>query len=392
MTAPLIFLVAHVTYIGPVVLLVILRYRRFVKTAIELGPGVSLAALIMAALAIVPETRTLLSFVPLLVVITARNIDSTITRNQLLSVMACCLWWSKIWLPINLDALPGDRPLPMFFMHSGPWMPVQMYYWQALAMIVTIVVLLLTFRNKRQVQAGEMLSNSQVWSALMIVLLGILPVTAYCLGISHRVEIERHNREPRLERVLFVGPDAVPVYPATCPLLGAMDDSFLFVFLYDHADPSSAKMWSYLRQTRERYGNQIGFVCLPVSSRAHPNARRIDKQESRQFARLAAAVWCIDRTKYQQFNDRWADAGRDWRYHDAWSFAKQLTEPEAIRQVLDSRRPDSLLALADRIYFSMNSPFLPMLIARGGAIEGLPSRDFLFQLFETRLKVKSIGS
>lgn len=147
---PLLTIVAGGVYFGPVVAVLVLRFRQFVQGALELGLGyfmVIAAMLIMAT--IMTETRQLINFLPFLVVGVAymlRSIDLPPISLVIVSLVA--LFTSKVWLPFNFpdmavqaaniqNGIYATFPLQYYFMNHGPWMSTTSYLLQSLILLVS---------------------------------------------------------------------------------------------------------------------------------------------------------------------------------------------------------------------------------------------------------------
>jgi hypothetical protein len=145
---PGVFLVAHVVYFGPVVLLAILFWGRVCEVLHTLGLGAVLVMTLGVGLALVPESRQLIAFFPLLVGVTAKAVDSYPPRSSKwpdIAFIAATLVASRFWMPLNFSTFEDktsycDFPAQWLFMTSGPWMSASTY---AIQGIIAILLLLL---------------------------------------------------------------------------------------------------------------------------------------------------------------------------------------------------------------------------------------------------------
>lgn len=156
---PAVFIVAHVVFIGPAFLLILLFPVRFRKTAAALPLPLFWTAMCALMLAVNSESRTLMAGLPFIfyVLITALR-DLPIHRFQMVMVIVLSLALSKVWFPINAGEMTGDFlefPMQRYFMHLGPWMNTTAYALQLAATVVSAGLLWLSFRERDQASLGR---------------------------------------------------------------------------------------------------------------------------------------------------------------------------------------------------------------------------------------------
>ncbi len=135
---PAQFLVAHVAYYGPLLLLLVMRWPAVARRLRRLGAGLSAAAALALLLGVNSESRQLVNFLPLLILPTVLVTDELLRNRALLPTMAAfAVILSKSWFPVNY-AVAGlgkagasfptgagsflDFPAQAYFMNFGPWM------------------------------------------------------------------------------------------------------------------------------------------------------------------------------------------------------------------------------------------------------------------------------
>jgi hypothetical protein len=124
---PLVFVVAHLLYLGPVVALVALMWRRAIRIVGSLGAGALLSIVGLALLSLSSESRTILAALPFLGLMAAMAInDRSPSGLQLGLFAALSLIVSRFWYPINQGQFEtGSRlefPGQFYFGNFGPWM------------------------------------------------------------------------------------------------------------------------------------------------------------------------------------------------------------------------------------------------------------------------------
>ncbi len=147
---PLLFLVAHVVYFGPAVLLVLLFWKPFCRCVEEFGPGSKLLVFTSLLLSINPQSRFLLGVFPIFIVILIRVLDRLrLHPYEYMAFTLLSLFYSKVWYKMNTApmAFTYDRrellefPLQHLFMNSGPWMSEAMYRVQGAVVAATALLL-----------------------------------------------------------------------------------------------------------------------------------------------------------------------------------------------------------------------------------------------------------
>jgi hypothetical protein len=154
---PLVSVVAHVVFFGPVVLLGFLHIRGVCAALHPYGLGLVLCFTANLFLSLESESRHLFHFFPLLVPFVVKAATARVWRaRDLLLFAALCLAWSKVWF--RMGGLPDPFsgrlfPAQRFWMHIGPLMSRDMYQAHAAAALLTAAVLgLMVWRQTRSAQ------------------------------------------------------------------------------------------------------------------------------------------------------------------------------------------------------------------------------------------------
>jgi hypothetical protein len=155
---PLLTLVALVVYFGPMLLLGVLYFRQFLRTALTLGLGFFVVIVILLLLVtIMTETRQLINFLPFVVVTIAMLLNQATVRPTAVIVLSLMsVVCSKIWLSLNFPGMPEQAaniqngsftafPLQYYFMNHGPWMSMNAYLVQSALVLICCGVVLWAF-------------------------------------------------------------------------------------------------------------------------------------------------------------------------------------------------------------------------------------------------------
>jgi hypothetical protein len=150
LTEPLIFLVAHVVYYGPAIILLVLFWKPFCQSLSEFSIGLRLVVILNVILGVNPQSRFLINVVAVFVMLLVKLLDRYNLSYRVLGLLVVLsLFFSKVWYRFNtgpqvddgtMDALQ-KFPLQHFFMSSGPWMSHPMYLVQGGVTLVTGLIL-----------------------------------------------------------------------------------------------------------------------------------------------------------------------------------------------------------------------------------------------------------
>ncbi len=139
---PAVFLVAHVMFLGPVLLVMVMRGRAVIDLVRRSGPGLVAVAGFNAILFLNSESRHLWNVSAMLVPFAVKVLDQlSWTPRQFLVLGGLTLASSNVWLTYEDPIWPDPLQLPgqLFFMTNGPWMSLATYAVQA-AIVVAMGV------------------------------------------------------------------------------------------------------------------------------------------------------------------------------------------------------------------------------------------------------------
>lgn len=158
---PLVSLIAHAQYFGPIVPFALLLWPRVQAAVLAAGPGMACLFALSVYLAIGPESREFLPFLPPLAFFVVNELDRlSVDWFTAWCFTGMALAVSKFWLTINVAPWTGDYlkfPDQMLTMNSGPWMSNQMYVVFVavfLLMMIAAAALLRALRQRRDETVG----------------------------------------------------------------------------------------------------------------------------------------------------------------------------------------------------------------------------------------------
>jgi len=154
---PVVFLISHFIYLGPLILLFVLFWKALVKTLVSYGDSAIAYSIIFLVITIGSETRQFIHAYPFFCIMLLLTINTkTITLKQSLLFMVISLIASKCWFTINVDGIftkydYANFPDQRYFMSQGPFMNDYSYLLNVVV-IFTIAIMLykpLQFTLKR---------------------------------------------------------------------------------------------------------------------------------------------------------------------------------------------------------------------------------------------------
>ncbi len=154
-TEPGIFLLAHVLYFGPIIILTVLLWPRVASCLISNGTGLALCCVLALLIGAGSESRKWINFFPVVVLATthaAQSLDWTRWRLPLFACLSLLL--SKVWMPMARDVslpLVGEVGWRALYLSSrGPWIGYELYLSQAVVVAaVAGAIYFFTFHHKR---------------------------------------------------------------------------------------------------------------------------------------------------------------------------------------------------------------------------------------------------
>ncbi|MBF0386020.1 MAG: hypothetical protein HQL27_09155, partial [Candidatus Omnitrophica bacterium] len=108
-SAPFFFLIAHVTYFGPIIILMMFSFRKVCDEIIKCGTGMILVAAFILVASLDSESRHLIFFFPILVPFAIKAVEGVfVSLKKMIFFCVLSLIFSKIWLTIGIHEFKGD--------------------------------------------------------------------------------------------------------------------------------------------------------------------------------------------------------------------------------------------------------------------------------------------
>ena len=200
---------------------------------------------------------------------------------------------------------------------------------------------------------------------------------------------------PGSDRKLSILDGQLILAPHEMPILGSADATKLLVVLFDYCCPHCRATHGYLLNALAAHKDKLGIVLLPspLNTKCNPYWEETESrfEHACELARLALAVWRVDRTAFVQF-DSWLfepEVPRDPA--DARRQAERLVPAAALESALKDPWIDRQIEQNVAAYHNSQAARIPVILSPGmKAIVGEPaSGQELLQLLEKEL---SLGS
>lgn len=174
------------------------------------------------------------------------------------------------------------------------------------------------------------------------------------------------------------------------PVLGRPDAPFVIAKLFDYTCQYCREIHTHLTAARERYGDDLAIVMMPVpmnpSCNAYVRSRSSHHKDACALARLALAVWRISPSAFEDFDAFLFDGEEHPSVELARVQAELLVGKEALdRQLADWRLHDQL-QFGVKLYATAGRGAIPkVLVPPKTLIRGVDNREEFFKLLENEL-------
>ena len=177
------------------------------------------------------------------------------------------------------------------------------------------------------------------------------------------------------------------------PLIGDLESEYILVELFDYTCPHCRKMNDQIRLARQRYGNRLAVVTLPVplnqecnDAIANTKARHRDACE---LARLAIAVWRVDPQAFQSYHEWLFQPAHGRTAAEARSYAAQLVGSSELNEELAKPIVNQFIAKHVELYKRSGKGTVPKLMFPKVTVRGqMNSVDALCTVLERELNIQ----
>jgi len=197
---------------------------------------------------------------------------------------------------------------------------------------------------------------------------------------------------PGYRRVLILGGSAV-LDTRAYPIFGKLDAKYIVVDMSDYSCKHCRKLHHLLQDARKRYGRQFAVIFLPVPLNTACNKfidyNHEDHRYACEYARLAVAVWRLDREKFRTFHHWLYELERPPPVSRARQYAAELVGRQALAQELRDPAVDETIRHYTQLFKLARAGAIPKLLFGEYAISGeIESPKRLFDLLEQHMGIR----
>ncbi len=172
------------------------------------------------------------------------------------------------------------------------------------------------------------------------------------------------------------------------PLIGKPDAELVFVEMFDYTCPHCQRTHESLNVAKQSYGDRLAVITLPVpidqACNATVRTTQPSNSESCELAKLAIAVWTIDRARFAEFHNYMFQSKPT--YAQALGHAKTLVEPSVLDTALRSTVPSDYIKRHVALYQKAGAGQIPkLLFPRTTTVGAVESPDEMIRLIQQNL-------
>jgi len=191
-------------------------------------------------------------------------------------------------------------------------------------------------------------------------------------------------------RLVTVSGDQFTLDVRQWPLLGKPEAKYIFVEMFDYTCPYCRATHQALRGAMQHFGNDLAVVALPVpldGACKHTVTTAIsDHAESCEIAKLAVAVWRVDRKRFPQFHSWLFESAQRRTADEARQYAAELVGENALAEELSRPYAGMYVAKHIELYERVGSGSLPkLLFPRTTVVGAVESSSTLIDMIQREL-------
>jgi protein-disulfide isomerase len=191
-------------------------------------------------------------------------------------------------------------------------------------------------------------------------------------------------------RLVTVSGNQITLDVRQWPLLGKPEAKYICVEMFDYTCPYCRATHQALRGAMERYGNDLAIVALPVPLDVACNRSVTttvpQHAEACEIARIAVAVWRVDRKRFPQFHSWLFEPAQRRTAAEARQHAAELVGENAIEEELKRPYAGMYIAKHVELYERVGSGSLPkFLFPRTTIVGEVESTSTLLDMIQREL-------
>ncbi|WP_047816312.1 vitamin K epoxide reductase family protein [Rhodopirellula islandica] len=172
------------------------------------------------------------------------------------------------------------------------------------------------------------------------------------------------------------------------PLIGKPDAEMVLVEMFDYTCPHCQRTHESLEAAQEHFGDRLAVIVLPVplDGRCNPAIQSTNAmhREACDLAKLAVAVWIVDREKFAEFHSYMFESKPTLA--QATSHASQLVDDAKLKSTMSSPTPTEYIQKHVQLYQRAGSGTIPkLLFPKTTTVGAVESSQAMIRLIEQHL-------
>mgnify|MGYP001241990432 CR=1 FL=1 len=207
--------------------------------------------------------------------------------------------------------------------------------------------------------------------------------------IGQQGGVEDFDRGSGDDRQISVLSGMVRLYPAQYPMIGSINAPLIALYLYDYTCPNCRLMHGNMREILRKHEGRIALIKLavPLDAKCNPFVEKTSDQHRNacDLARLALAVWKVDPSKFEAFDDWLMQGQTPPELEQARARAAEMVGSGALDNALADPNIEHRFESTMGLYERTGRGTIPQLIIGRDVIFGRPEPEQLMEIFEKRL-------
>ncbi|MCC9644905.1 thioredoxin domain-containing protein [Rhodopirellula sp. JC740] len=172
------------------------------------------------------------------------------------------------------------------------------------------------------------------------------------------------------------------------PLIGNPEADMVFVEMFDYTCPHCQRTHAALEAAREHFGDRLAVMAFPVplDGQCNPAIKSTGAmhREACDLAKLAVAVWMVDREKFGEFHAYLFESKPN--HSQALSQASKLVDEAKLKSTLAGKTPSEYIAKHIQLYQRAGSGTIPkLLFPKTTTVGAVESSQSMIRLIEQNL-------
>lgn len=172
------------------------------------------------------------------------------------------------------------------------------------------------------------------------------------------------------------------------PLVGKPDAEMVLVEMFDYTCPHCQRTHESLKAAQEHFGDRLAVITLPVplDGRCNPAIQNTNAmhREACDLAKLAVAVWIVDREKFADFHSYVFESKPT--LSQATSHASKLVDEAKLKSTMSGPTPSEYIQKHVQLYQRAGSGTIPkLLFPKTTTVGAVESSQAMIRLIDQHL-------